>query len=283
MPYLNFTADQLRPRKYAAMHHATFHFKPWLNVGVFEGVISGRKNHFEFQYLNPLIFYRTIEQAIGSPDNAVIGLDARIIPFKRTELYGQLLIDEFIFGAIKAGKGDWRNKQAIQAGIKHVDVAGVKNLDVQLEFNYIRPFTYSYSDSIADYSHYNQSLAHPNGANLSELIAIVRYQPLPRLRFSVEAINRIQGLDTSATFSNGGNIFKDYTLRNGLETGFTMYNGNKTRTLYVNTNASYQVYNNAYIDAGVTINNSSNITTTAKSTFAYLGARLNYARRKYNY
>jgi hypothetical protein len=47
----------------------------WLNIGLFEGVIFGRKDHFEFQYLNPIIFYRHIEGAIGSPDNALAGLD----------------------------------------------------------------------------------------------------------------------------------------------------------------------------------------------------------------
>jgi hypothetical protein len=283
MPYLDFTRDVLRPRKYAAMHHATFHFKPWLNVGVFEGVIHGRKNHFEFQYLNPIIFYRTIEQAIGSPDNAVVGLDFRVIPLKRTEVYGQLLIDEFVLGALRARNGDWRNKQAIQLGVKHVDLAGVKNLDVQVEYNRIRPFTYSYYDSVADYTHYNQSLAHPNGANLSELIAIARYQPLEKLCVSAELIMRAQGMDTSNTFSNGGNIFKSYNLRNGQEIGFPMLNGRLQRTMYLNTNVSYQVYNNAYIDGGFTLNNTTSNSVNRNSTFAYVGARLNCGRRKYNY
>jgi hypothetical protein len=35
------------------MHHLDMAITKWLNVGLFEGVIFGRNNHFEFGYLNP--------------------------------------------------------------------------------------------------------------------------------------------------------------------------------------------------------------------------------------
>ncbi|MFM2388405.1 MAG: hypothetical protein RL660_3162 [Bacteroidota bacterium] len=284
MPTVDFVSDFNRPRKYAAMHHVAFHFKPWLQVGVFEAATHKRVNHFEFQYLNPLIFYRTIEQSLGSPDNALLGLDVRALPFKRTELYGQFLLDEFKFDAMTSTLKDWRNKYAFQLGAKHANLAGIDNLDVQLEYNYIRPFTYSYADSVANYTHYNQALAHPNGANLTEWIGVVRYQPLPRLLIRADVIRRMQGFDTSTVYSNGGNIFKSYNARPS-DVGFMMGNGIKKVNLYANLNLSYQVYHMAYIDAGFTLNNS---TVTAsgvatKSNFVYIGARLNAPRRLYNY
>ena len=44
-----------------------------INIGLFESIVFSRPNHFELQYLNPVIFYRTVEQMVGSPDNAMIG------------------------------------------------------------------------------------------------------------------------------------------------------------------------------------------------------------------
>ncbi|NNC95707.1 MAG: hypothetical protein HKN92_09105, partial [Chitinophagales bacterium] len=60
-------ADKLLEKKYAAFHHLNIDVTPWLDIGVFEGVIFNRSEHFELQYLNPLIFYRSIEQELGSP------------------------------------------------------------------------------------------------------------------------------------------------------------------------------------------------------------------------
>ena len=88
-------ADQLFPKKYAAMHHLDMAITKWLNVGLFEGVVFGRENHFEFGYLNPIIFYRSLEQQNGSYDNAVAGLDFKANVAKKFQFYGQLLMDEF--------------------------------------------------------------------------------------------------------------------------------------------------------------------------------------------
>ncbi len=35
--------DTLLDRKYAAMHHLSMNVTKWLNIGLFEGVIFGRK------------------------------------------------------------------------------------------------------------------------------------------------------------------------------------------------------------------------------------------------
>ena len=284
-PTRRWSADNLLPRKYAAMHHLSINIKPWLNVGAFEAVVFGRKDHFDFQYLNPVIFYRTIEQQNGSPDNALLGFDTKILPIKNVQVYSQFLLDEFSFEHIKANKQWWANKYAWQIGAKYINVANIAHLDVQLERNYIRPFTYSYRDSVADYSNYNQSLAHPNGANLIEHIAIIRYQPIAKCFISLEIINRRQGMYTSATFSNGGNILKNYNLRNGLYDGFNTLGGTLVTTNYANFNASFQVKNNVYVDAGYLYRkaNSSIAAFQNKSSNFYIGFRMNTNRRMYNY
>jgi hypothetical protein len=69
------------------MHHLSMNVTRWLNIGLFEGVVFGRTNRFDFQYLNPIIFYRHIEGTLGSPDNAVAGLDFKANVAKRFQFY----------------------------------------------------------------------------------------------------------------------------------------------------------------------------------------------------
>lgn len=68
-------SDRLLPKKYMAVHHLSIQATHWLNVGLFESVIMKRSNHFELQYLNPIIFYRSVEHALGNPHNVMIGGD----------------------------------------------------------------------------------------------------------------------------------------------------------------------------------------------------------------
>src|SRR6476620_10888378 len=206
MPQFKKNGDSLLPRKYAAMHHLSMNVTKWLNVGVFEGVIFGRTNHFEFQYLNPIIFYRHIEGTVGSPDNALAGFDFKANIAHRFQFYGQFLLDEFILSRIKNDPGYWANKWGIQLGGKYVDAFGVKNLDLQAEINRVRPFTYSHNDTIANYTHYNQPLAHPLGSNFQEFIGIVKYQPFPKWYINGRLIYYKQGRDSGAQ-SYGSNIF----------------------------------------------------------------------------
>ena len=161
MPQFKKAGDTLLDRKYAAMHHLSMNVTKWLNIGLFEGVIFGRKNRFDFQYLNPIIFYRSVEGNVGSPDNALVGLDFKANIAHRAQFYGQFLLDEFILSEIRNNPTSWANKWGIQAGVKYMDAFGIPNLDLQIETNRVRPFTYSHGDTIANYTHYNQPLAHP--------------------------------------------------------------------------------------------------------------------------
>src|SRR4029077_15143344 len=106
--------DRLLRKKYAAFHHLDVNVTKKLNIGLLQGVMFGRTDHFEFSYLNPIIFYRSIEQQNGSQDHSVVGLDFKANVAKRFQFYGQLLLDEFKLSEVKANNGWWANKYAIQ-------------------------------------------------------------------------------------------------------------------------------------------------------------------------
>ena len=283
MPQFKKNGDSLLPRKYAAMHHLSMNVTKWLNVGLFEGIIFGRQNHFDFQYLNPIIFYRHIEGTIGSPDNAVAGFDFKANVAHRLQLYGQFLLDEFILSQVKNNPTSWVNKFGIQAGAKYVDAFGIRNLDLQFETNRVRPFTYSHNDTIANYTHYNQPLAHPLGANFQEFIGIVNYQPAPKWNLYAKAIYYYKGLD-SAGQNFGGNIFENYTTRSKDE-GFNVGSGAKAKVLNALLQVSYEVKQNLFLDLSLQQRNFKidNVSGTNNSTIVTAGVRLNMFKRVYDY
>ncbi|MEQ9229646.1 MAG: hypothetical protein RIF46_03120, partial [Cyclobacteriaceae bacterium] len=86
------------PQKFMTMHHLDINVLDNLNIGLFESVVFGEPDSLgggvKFQYLNPVIFYRALEQQDGSPDNVILGMDFNWKLWNRVQLYGQLVIDE---------------------------------------------------------------------------------------------------------------------------------------------------------------------------------------------
>lgn len=278
--------DKLIGKKYAAMHHLDMNITKWLNIGLFEGIIFGRPNRFDFGYLNPVIFYRSIEQQNGSFDNAVVGLDAKANVAKRFQFYGQLLLDEFNLSEIKAGNGWWANKFGIQIGGKYIDAFGIKNLDLQIEHNRVRPFTYSHNDSVANYTHYNQPLAHPLMANFKEYIGIARYQPAPKWLIQAKAIYYQQGRDSSSV-SYGSNIFlPNVSPYRTMDYGFDIGSGWKTNVMYASLLVSYELKENLFFELFGVYRKEETKTppiTSMNTTIVSFGVRWNMHRREFDF
>jgi hypothetical protein len=270
--------DTLLWKKYATIHYLSFNAPKWLTIGLFEGVVYGRQNRFEVNYLNPVIFLRAAELNVGSPDNSFIGFDIKANLAKRVQVYGQVMLDEFYTKFIRERKGWWGNKWAFQAGLKYIDVLGVKNLDLQLETNWIRPFTYSHFDTVANYTHYNQPLAHPLHSNVKEYIAIVKYQPAPKWYMQLTSIYWRKGVDVNGV-NYGNNIFKDSDSRPTQE-GFFFFTPQAKNSYNFNYWLAYEPMENLFFEANFSARKSG---AESVNYFGTIGIRLNMQRRVYDY
>ncbi len=247
------------PKKYLAFHHLSLNITDNFNIGIFESIMYGRpdslNNSIDLNYLNPIIFYRSIEHETGDNGNAILGLDFKWNVVKGIQLYGQAVLDEMKVGEFFSGEGWWGNKQSAQLGGKYIDVAGISNLDLQLEWNLVRPYMYThYNEEIySNYQHYSQPLAHPAGANFREIIGIVRYQPIPRLMLTAKSIFIKTGYDQNGE-NWGSNIFLDYNSRE-MEYGNTTGQGAPTTIQFLDFTASYQLKHNMFLDFKQTIRN----------------------------
>ncbi len=278
--------DRLIGKKYAAMHHLDVNITKWLNIGLFEGVVFGRPNRFDFAYLNPIIFYRSIEQQNGSFDNAVAGVDFKANVARKFQFYGQLLLDEFKLSEIKAGNGWWANKFGLQLGAKYIDAFGINNLDLQVEHNRVRPFTYAHRDSVANYTHYNQPLAHPLGANFSEWIGIARYQPAPKWMVQGKLMYYMQGRDSSM-ISYGSNIFQPQRAPYRVsDYGFKIGSGWKTDVLFANLLVQYEWRENLFLELNAILRKQSTKTAPVMShntSVVSFGIRWNMHPRSFDF
>jgi hypothetical protein len=274
------------PKKYMAFHRIGVNITDNINLGIFESVMFGQNEDstgtsFELDYLNPIIFYRAIEQSGGSQDNALLGADATWMFLNRFSLYGQVVFDEFLLDEVKAGEGWWGNKISYQFGLKYIDVFGIDNLDLQLEGNFARPYTYAHITNFTSYSHYKQALAHPIGANFKEFIALAQYQPIPKLRLSAKLVVANYGADTDST-NWGSDILKSYDTRE-MEFNNEIGQGIATDLFYFDFTASYQLKHNLFIDFNQVFRNleSELVERDANNTITSLSIRLNIPRREH--
>jgi hypothetical protein len=157
---------------------------------------------------------------------------------KSNFLYGQLILDEFKLSELKAGNGWWANKFGIQAGIKTYKFLNIPYWFAQVEVNYIKPFTYTHTNSLENYGSYYQPLAHPLGANCKELILLTDFRK-KRSNIRVLMIYSLFGSDTGIV-NYGGDIYRSYN-DNRNEYGNYTTQGSLNKLLTAEVKYSYLI------------------------------------------
>lgn len=263
------TEDGAFLTKYMANHYLSWNVSKRLNIGLFESVMWAKTDNraFDVNYLNPIIFFRAIEFETGQDaGNAVVGASLKYKWNNKVNLYGQFILDEFSLNDIKGGEKSWKNKYGYQLGAKYYDAFKVDDLLLQIEYNRVRPYTYSHNTVALNYGHNNQSMAHLWGANFSELILIGRYNYKrwfadAKLVFGVRGFDINDGTDN---FSYGGDIYRSYEER-PFDTGVEVGQGIKTNTF------------NAELQGGYIINPVSNLKLFTNISFRNFDPNANTA------
>jgi len=277
------------PKKYMVLHHLSINIGKNINLGFFESIAYGREdstgnNTFDLNYLNPIIFYRAIEQQNGSTDNVMIGGDFRWNFLRKFSIYGQFALDEFKLDEVKAGDGWWANKYAFQLGGKYINTFNIANLDLLAEYNYARPYIYSHQTIYTNFSNYLQEVAHPIGANLKEFIIEIRYQPFNRFTFSIKSFITNYGEDEDNDTNWGGNIFKDYSTRE-QDYGNSTGQGVATKLTFIDFTTVFQFRHNVFLDFKYVLRNlDSEINSRDQDTnFLSLSFRWNISQRLHEF
>lgn len=281
------------PSKYLVAHYLGINLIRTLNLGFYESAVfhdnkqTGR--NFDLYYLNPIIFYRSVEHLLGDADKMMVGLNSSWLPYKGIKLYGQLMVNEFRINDLRAGKGNANDKFGYQLGVKYVDVAGINNVDIDIEYNRMRPYAYAHRATgdeeypVNSYSHYNQPLAHPLGANFKEWLVTIKAQPISRLNFEINLITAIYGADSSGS-NWGQNIFLDYRTYE-QELGNHPGQGVHTTLNIAEFITSWHIRHNLFLDLQLKYRNLDSELNERDHEEIYIGTalRLNLERRRWEY
>ncbi len=271
-PAIVSNIEGLFQRKAGAFQYLSWNIVPQVEWGIFQGLIwtaADQYNHqlFNLNYFDPIIGINSLSYGLGNTNNIVLGSTLKYKISRNFMAYGQLVVDDF------PQNGDMHsfyNQTGYQAGIKYYNKYG----EFQLEYNQVRPYTYSSSDSLENYSHYDQALGDPLGANFKELIGIInlRYH-----HFSVHLQGNyaLEGLDSTGT-NYGNNIFLPASKPTLTSTDVMMLQGIKSTLMYMDVHISYLMNpkTNMNFTIGVsrrTLSNSS--TYEPASTIFYVGFR----------
>ncbi|WP_255502079.1 hypothetical protein [Algoriphagus sp. AK58] len=277
--------DGRYPQKYFAYNRLGFNVGKNMNLGFFSSIMTDKIN---FNYFNPFIFLRWVEQQQGTPDKVMLGIDGKWIFTPGMELYGQFALDEFVFNEFFEidGEGSKRNKYGAQLGYKYINVLGLKNLDFQLEWNQARPYTFQEKVDYQSYSNWRTPLTHPRGANFREFVGILRYQPLPRLDLNLTGMYQYFGADENANVNWGGDVLKN-RLENSPTGLFGNYIGQgiENRVIQSNFTASYMLKHNLFIDGShyYRRRTAQDLNSPVSSHYLQLAIRWNFVRPDFNF
>jgi hypothetical protein len=195
--------ENLIQRKAGAFQYLSWNIIPQVELGIFQGMIwtaGDQYNHMAFNgnYFDPIIGVNALTYGLDNTNNIVLGSTLKYKISRNFMAYGQLVVDDF---PQSGNMQSIYNQTGYQAGIKYYNRFG----EFQLEYNQVRPYTYSSRDSLQNYTHYDQALGDPLGANFKELIGIInlRYH---HFSIHLQANYSLEGLDSTGT-NYGNNIF----------------------------------------------------------------------------
>lgn len=285
-------------KKYGAFHYLSLLVGKRLEIGLFEAVIwqasdSGSYRGFDFNYLNPVIFYHAVQNYLGSPDNSLLGLNIKGKISNTLSAYGQFLLDDFDLAQTKLGKGFYRNKYGFQLGAKWFDAFGLKNLYVQTEYNQVWPYTYAHKLPVQNYAHYNQPLADPLGANFREEVTIVNYR-LKRFSVNAELLYALIGTDLNSNYNEGQNIYRsDFEIPGSFDSRGKFvgtYNnyvtqGVKNTLIYAELKFDYLINpkNNLHIELTLAHRQLDNVLKKSETNFITFGIVTNLINKYYDF
>ncbi len=257
-----------------------------LQIGFFQGMIweaadSTNRQHTNFNTFDPVIGVNALSYGMHNTNNVLLGATLKVKITNSISIYGQYMYDDSYSSSKKSGK----NKNGYQAGLKYFDLFTIKNLHLQLEYNSVSPYAYSASNAQQSYTHYNQALAHPLGANFNEAIGFINYRGKDFF-IELKGIYAVKGGD-SLSYNYGGNIFKSdniYPITQSLNDTHTTQ-GVKTTLIIEDIHLGYSVNPNTNFNIVLGISNRTEkiANVTNNTQFVYFGIRTSLSNLYYDF
>jgi hypothetical protein len=266
--------ERLYQKKAASFYQLSANIGRIAEVTLFQGLIwsaadADNKQCIQLAYVNPLIFSSIPFYGMHDKHNFLVGATFHLDLLKTIRVYGQVVADDF------GKKGLSTNKKGFQIGVNYYNVAHIKHFHLQFEFNAVNPYTYSARDSAQSYTHYNQPLAHPYGANFYEMIIAGKYK-IGDFYADVHFSEATVGAD-SAGFDFGQNVFASENLAQQTPVAYNnkLGQGRSTTVSYFDVSLGYMISyaSNLNICIGFTDRNVQSNATNDHTNLVYIAVR----------
>lgn len=277
--------ERLFQKKTGSFQLLSFNFWKRLQIGLFQGMIweaadSTNREYLNFNTFNPVIGVNTALYGLNDKNNILTGATLKLKITKSISLYGQFMLDD----VATEKSGEAGNKFGYQVGLKYFDLFTVKNLHLQFEYNTVRPYAYAADQPFQSYTHYNQALAHPLGANFYEMVGFINYR-LKDFFIQIKGNYAVKGAD-SLSYNFGGDIFKSsntFPVNQSLE-GIQITQGLKTTIIYQDIHIGYLINpaRNSNIIIGL-VNRSETGVKQFNTQIVYIGWRTSLANFYYDF
>ncbi len=270
-------------RKWAQTYVLDWKTTKNLSLSVFESVIwpdqthdSIRQKDISPSLLSPLIFAHGSQSPSGVSNYDMVGFNAKYKIAARTFAYGQYIINEL------GSSSSWQNRTGLQLGLRSGNIFNLENLNVDIEFNTVRPYTYQGNSSDVNYTNTNQPLAHPLGANFKEGIFVASYS-YKSFWFRAEAFIASYGADTGAA-NYGHNIFLPLST-NSVTDNVSTGQGIPAKIYYGDLRIAYilNAATNLRIEAGFTYRRESSDIFKYTDKIIYIGIRMSFRSLFYDF
>lgn len=261
-------------RTWAAFHYIDWNITHRASLGFFNAIITaeaddqGNRRGFDVNYINPVLFLRSLGPSGTIPDHTLAGFNGKYKVLDKTTVYGQVMFDQ-------SASSNTGPRNAFQLGFRGADLLKVNSLNYLFEFNTATPYTYSNQYPIVNYAQFNEPLAHPFGANFKEVLGIMNYS-IGKFDFQGQLNYAKYGLNT-ANINYGKDItLADNTLLPPATNGTGQ--GLSTTLKYAEGTVAY-VLNPKYnlrVEVGGILRQETNALTNTKTALLTLGLRTTF-------
>lgn len=227
--------EGLVQRKAASFQYLSWNVSNRLEWGLFQGLIWQASNYvtnqqsYNINYFDPVIGANALRYGLGGDnDNVLLGSTIKYKITRNFLFYGQLVANDI--GPSETIK----NKTGFQSGFKYYNHLG----ELLIEYNQVRPYTYTDINAAQNYTNYNQALGDPLGANFKEFIVSVNVHLAKHFALHLQTNYAIIGEDAVNT-NNGSNLLLSDTIFVKNQAAVTMGQGIKGVMNYADGHISY--------------------------------------------
>jgi hypothetical protein len=216
--------------KLFAASYLTFKPKESISISLFTGGNQLRGDSMQMHPLDarqliPLPLFQN-DLILGNTSilNGITGINVDLA-FTKVRVYGQIVADKFNSTWLGAG----------QLGFYYFNAFGVKNFQIQCEWNQVPRHLYAANRTKLAYSNYNLPSAHPKGNNFKELFIKLGYA---YSRFYLNA-------KTNFYFTQGGDLNQQFTSNSIFVLDPSQNTNQQGNTILQNIEFGYRM-NNLY-------------------------------------